>query len=373
MNLTQFRSYGSMTLDCESRPVVLTGENGAGKTNLLEALSFFAPGRGLRSCKLSQVCRTEGELQSPAWYAAIKLEMEGGLISLGTGYEADLHRRSEKRLIKINGEMAKAQSALTDFMSVQWLTPQMDGLFQEGASERRKFLDRLIYTFDPQHSRRIYRYDHALRERSRLLKQGMRDPHWLKALEETMAGEGVAIAYARQEAVDLLEEASGWAIGIFPQASLRLIGAIDQWIQEGISALEVEDRLRISLEQSRSEDAEQGSAKEGPHRTDMVATYKDKGRLASSCSTGEQKAMLLSLIMASIRVQTLHQKGVPLVLLDEVVAHLDEGRREALYEEIKNLQMQVWMTGTDCSMFAPLKDAAQYFMVEPSKGIQRVK
>lgn len=368
LRLQDFRSYQSLRLICDPRPVVLTGSNGAGKTNILEALSFLTPGRGLRAQKLSQVLRRAERTETPAWYVSVDVftSIEEETITLGTGYEASLESGREKRIVKVAGELTKSQSALSDYISVNWLTPQMDGLFQDNASERRKFLDRLICAFDEEHASRIYRYEYALRERSRLLRQGIRDPHWFNALEETMASSGTAIAYARQEAVAWLSRATDWALGVFPQAELRLEGSMDVWMQSGVSALEVEERLKNSLERSRAYDAEYGSAQEGCHRTDLIATYKEKNMLASNCSTGEQKALLLSLVMASIRVQSTHQKVVSVVLLDEVVAHLDEERRKALYEEIKNLKTQVWMTGTDYMTFAPLQDDAQYFMVENS-------
>lgn len=371
VRLTDFRSYEALRLECDPRPVVLTGQNGAGKTNLLEALSFLTPGRGLRSQKLSQMLRQDRGESKAAWYISVDLTSLDGdasdSLTIGTGYETATHGGREKRLVKIDGDMAKSQTELSLYVSVNWLTPQMDGLFQEGSGERRKFLDRLISAFDGEHASRVHKYEYGLRERSRLLRQGIRDDYWLKTLEETMASSGTAIAYARQEAVASLSRATDWALGVFPRANLRLEGLMDTWIQQGFSALDVEERLKDSLRASRTRDAEQGSAQEGPHRTDMIATYAEKGMVADQCSTGEQKALLISLIMASVRVQSVHRRGVPLLLLDEVVAHLDEGRRRALYDEIRHLKMQVWMTGTDKELFVGLQDDAQYFMVEHSQ------
>ncbi len=365
--LTEFRNYTSAQLKCDVRPVVLTGANGMGKTNILEAISFLSPGRGLRRAKLSEITRsgtkTSSSLTSSLhpWGVAVTLSTPQGNWDIGTGLE--VQDTKERRVVKVNGTLLKSQTTLNDYLHVLWLTPQMDRLFQEGSSTRRRFLDRLVYGLDPSHAGRVARYEHYMRERSRLLKNSSRDVHWVEALEAKMAEEGIAVSVARLQFIDRLLQARTWTLNSFPQAELRITGSIEADLSQ-YSALESEDRFRETLKKSRLQDRDSGHVTFGPHRSDFSIIYIAKGRDASSCSTGEQKALLISVIFATARLQRLQEQGVPLMLLDEVIAHLDEERREALFEEILALKTQAWMTGTDQEMFKSFDNKVQHFQIE---------
>ncbi|MEI6985197.1 MAG: DNA replication/repair protein RecF [Rhodospirillaceae bacterium] len=373
LTLTRFRNYRSARLDVAvqfvaPRSVVVCGPNGAGKTNLLEALSFFSPGRGMRRARLDEVGEV-GEAGGPdlGWAVAATLSTSAGVMEIGTGREPG---GGERRLVRIDGQLARSQTALSDHLSILWLTPQMDQLFVDGGLGRRRFLDRMVFGFDSAHAGRLSRYEHALRERGRLLREGRADPSWLAALEEQMAAIGVAIVAARRELVARLNVACAAGIGPFPQAGLAVVGAVEDGLDLR-PALALEDDLRERLRGMRRADALSGGATIGPHRSDFqVRYYKgvtfkgDTGVPAESCSTGEQKALLLAIVLANARLLADAATGPPLLLLDEVVAHLDSSRREALFNEITALGGQAWLTGTDAILFAPLRGRAQFVNVE---------
>ena len=371
LSLSDFRCYQSLRLHADPRPVVLTGPNGAGKTNILEALSFLVPGRGLRGARLSDLARTEPDNQTfRKWAVAADLETPTGPVSIGTGRGDQGGGAREKRLVHIDSEPVRSQALLADHLSAQWLTPQMDRLFVEGPSARRRFLDRLVFGFDPAHAGRVSAYEHALRERSRLLRHGQpdsgrpADPEWLSSLEATMASRGVAVSAARLQLASRLGEISAQHDpGAFPGAAITVSGDIEKWLGEG-PALQAEDRFRAALAASRHSDRENGAAGLGPHRSDLVVHHMGTGQAAALCSTGEQKALLIALILANARLQASERGSLPLLLLDEVAAHLDERRREALFQEILGLGIQAWMTGTDTALFEPLAKTAQFFGVE---------
>ena len=369
LSLSAFRCYDSATLTCDGRPLVLTGPNGAGKTNLLEAISFLAPGRGLRSARLSEVDRREtAGAEAPApWAVAAELETPQGLRQVGTGRDATAGPR-EKRVMKLDGEYVGSQQSLSELLSVLWLTPAMDRLFLEGPGERRRFLDRLVFGADPAHAGRLTAYENALRERSRILRgdAGRPDPAWLSALEETLAGQGVAIAAARCAMTERLASACAAAEGAFPRAGLAVAGELEAGLGAS-KALEVEDRFRERLAASRERDAETGGAAHGPHRSDLRVTHLERKREAEFCSTGKQKALLISIVLAHARLITAERAQRPLLLLDEVAAHLDAKRRAALYDELTALGAQTWLTGTDSALFEPLGDKAQHFRVEDAR------
>jgi len=365
--LTDFRNYGRGELLADRRPLVLTGPNGAGKTNLLEAVSFLVPGRGLRQARLSEVDRAAGAVRPGAWGVSATVCRDGDAVEIGTGRDPGQPAEAgrERRLVKINGAFAGGPSALADHLAVIWLTPQMDRLFLDSAGARRRFLDRLVYGLDPDHARRLARYDHALQERSQILRQGgpgTWDAAWLAALEQQIAEGGVAIAAARRELLERLGHALARGVGPFPQAALALVGAVEGWLAE-MPALAVEDRFRAQLAADRPRDAESGGAHCGTHRSDLGVTHLARGLPAAQCSTGEQKALLLSIVLAEARVQIESRGVAPLLLLDEVVAHLDAIRRAALFEEILALDLQAWLTGTEAALFADLGDRAQFFGV----------
>jgi DNA replication and repair protein RecF len=372
LQVNAFRSYRQAGMETNGRPVILTGPNGAGKTNLLEALSFLTPGRGLRGARLSEVDRrvggdgTEGGETSQPWAVAAEVVVAGERRSLGTGRDPASPR--DKRAVKLDGAFASSQQALGEVLSVVWLTPQMDRLFQEGPSERRRFLDRLVFGSDPAHAGRIAKYEQALRERSRLLRweKGTPDPAWLTVLEETLAEQGVAIAAARCALAERLASACALAGGAFPRASLAVAGDVEAWLAD-MPALAVEDRLREHLRASRSGDAEQGGAAVGPHRSDLRVGHLQRAMPAELCSTGEQKALLIAIVLANSRLIASERGAAPLLLLDEVAAHLDEERRRALYDELLALEGQSWLTGTDPSLFDGIGGNAEFFSVREGR------
>ncbi len=358
--LTAFRNYGLAELDLDARPVVLLGPNGAGKTNLLEALSLLTPGRGLRGARLDEFNPRGPRNTTAPWAVSAEVVTAEGPRQLGSGLDPN-QPEAQRRVARLDGEPASSQAALGTVLAAVWLTPQMDRLFQEGASGRRRFLDRLVFGFDAAHAGRIAGYEHAMRERSRLLKQGSRDEAWFAALEESMAERSVAIAAARRRAVARLSAAVAEGVGPFPRARLGLLGDAEAWLED-LPAVEVESRLAEDLAASRGRDAE-GGASRGAHRADLAVVDLASGMPAESCSTGEQKALLLCIVLAHARVLAKERGAAPLLLLDEVAAHLDGRRREALYEELLALGAQAWMTGTEDSFFAPLAAEAQRFAV----------
>ena len=363
LSLTDFRCYGRVRLDLEAMPVVLTGPNGAGKTNLLEAVSFLSPGRGLRRARLGEVDRRErGADEARPWAVAAVVETGRGTVSLGTGHEAAEGRSSERRAVRIDGHTARGQKDLAQHLAMVWLTPDMDRLFMDGSSSRRRFVDRLVYGFQPAHAGEVAAYETVLRERARLLAEGDADAAWLGALEDGIARHGVAIAAARAETVRRLDRACADRDGPFPAAHLALTGEIDAWLTE-MPAVAVEDRVRDTLRASRSHDAAQGGAACGAHRSDLQVIYTAKQRPARDCSTGEQKALLLSILLAMARELRAERGDAPLLLFDEVVAHLDGARRAALFDEIVHLGAQAWLTGTDDELFAGLRGRARFFRV----------
>jgi DNA replication and repair protein RecF len=357
--LTDFRSYAGLRLETSRKPVVLTGPNGAGKTNLLEAISFLAPGRGLRGVRLAEVDRTGGG----PFAVAARLEGPDGPLEIGTGRAPDGPR--EKRLVRLDGNPVPNQAALAELVSVVWLTPAMDRLFTDGPEARRRFLDRLVMVGDPGHAGQGARYHHALRERSRLLREGRFDPAWLGALEGRAAAAGVAIAAARRQTVAGLIAALAGTTGPFPRPELALDGVVEGWLEDS-SALDAEARLCEALVASRAQDAEAGTTAIGPHRSDLLVRDLASGCAARTCSTGQQKALLVSIVLAEARRRSAEDGRLPILLLDEVVAHLDPKRRGHLFDEILALGAQAWLTGTDAALFAPLGADAQFFNVEAS-------
>ena len=357
LKLHNFRCYTQAALDdVNAGPVVLYGPNGAGKTNVLEAVSLLSPGRGLRSAKIMEMqCRDAGQ----PWAVSAQIQMNHGSVQIGTGLDG----QTEKRIIRINGETARGQSALAEYMACAWLTPQMDRLFLESAGQRRRFLDRLIFAFDPAHTGRITRYENAMRQRSKLLQDGKGDPSWLDGLEAQMAETGTAIAAARLDFIARLQTACDQAESEhFPRAGLAAKGTVEELLQS-TPALEVEDMFKYQLAQSRGVDMQTGGAATGPHKSDLAVRYAAKNMPADQCSTGEQKALLIGMILAHARLIAAERGSPPVLLLDEVAAHLDETRRGALYDLLGEIGGQVWLTGTDQSLFNDIKLSAQFFEI----------
>jgi DNA replication and repair protein RecF len=377
LSLTDFRNYRELRLMFDTGPVVLTGPNGAGKTNLLEAVSFLAPGRGLRSANLTEIDRRtafddRNGMEQPStvarptrgWAVTATVDTRLGRLRIGTGRDG---AGGEKRIVRIDGEPARSQAELGERLGVVWLTPSMDRLFLDGPSGRRRFLDRLVLALDPMHAARLAGYDRALRDRARLLRDGYAvnrpaDPAWLAALEEVMAEQGVAVAAGRRETAARLDRLCAEAGGPFPRARLTLIGTVEGWL-EATPALAVEARFAAALAAKRRDDARLGGAEIGPHRSDLDIVAAASGRAAALASTGEQKALLISILLAHARLQQAVRGEPPLLLLDEVAAHLDASRREALFEALIATQSQTWLAGTDAALFAPLRHQAQFLSV----------
>jgi DNA replication and repair protein RecF len=350
--LTRFRSYESARLTLDARPVVLTGPNGAGKTNVLEAVSMLSPGRGLRGTPLSEATRrTPGSTAAGAgWAVFARLQMNGEVHGIGTGLDA-----SERRVVRIDGEPVSGSRPLAELVRVVWLTPPMDRLFIEGASGRRRFLDRLVLALDPEHGGRAAAYEQAMRERTRLLKDGRGDPGWLAALEAAMAENGLALSAARRRFVARL----GAALAMTPDDSPFPRAGVA--IETGLEDDGDEAAFHARLARARPRDAAAGRALEGPHRADLLVRHRPKDMEARYCSTGEQKALLIGLVLAHARLMRDRDGLAPLLLLDEVAAHLDAQRRAALFDEICALGAQAWMTGTDRALFDALGARAQFF------------
>ncbi len=369
--LTNFRNYPAARLALDTGPVVLTGPNGAGKTNLLEAVSFLAPGRGLRGAKLTEIDRRPAIEDSSSaavtggWAVAATLATRRGALRIGTGRDAA--EAVDRRVVRIEGEPARSQAALGEHLGVVWLTPQMDRLFLEGPGGRRRFLDRLVLALDPAHAARVGAYEQALRERARLLHAGFArnrppEPVWLAALEEVMAAQGIAVAAARRDAVHRLDRACAESDGPFPRAQLALVGAVEAWLDE-MPALAAEAEFAAALARARRDDALAGGAAIGPHRCDLTVALVPGGLAAERASTGEQKALLIAILLAHAELQRAMRGNTPLLLLDEIAAHLDANRRAALFAALVRLEGQVWLTGTDEAVFAPLRGEAQFLSV----------
>jgi len=359
--LTNFRSYGMLDLRIEPGHVVLVGPNGAGKTNVLEALSMLAPGRGLRGVKLSELARAApGEAAGRPWAVSATVASGGFDTQLGVGYMPGGEDAGvAKRAVRIDGVPVGNPAALAERVRLIWLTPSMDGLFVEGTSERRRFLDRLISGFDPAHARLWASYEGAMRERIGALRAHAQTA-WLNALERTMAEAGVALVASRLAGVRQLERVmETQRASTFPRADIAVAGSIEDLLSR-MAAVEVEDHFVGQLAASRSNDLDAGRTSVGPHLTDFVVRHREKGREARACSTGEQKALLIRLTLAGAALPAPGGLETPVLLLDEVAAHLDEGRRRALFDEIDALGVQAWMTGTDQSAFSALDGSAQF-------------
>ena len=358
LSLTNFRSYDQANVEFDGRPVAFAGSNGAGKTNLLEAISLIGPGRGVRSARLDELPRVEGD---GGWAVAARLDDGEDVRKFGVGVEAS---RPDRRICRIDDAPSSGPGAFSDFLRFLWLTPAMDRLFMEGAGERRRFLDRMTLAHDPLHGRQSSAFEQAMRQRQKLLDAGSADPHWLSGLERQMAEAGVAIASARREmaarlaAAEIVDDDA-----LFPAADIALQGELETMLAQQ-DAGSVEDYYCDELASRRRLDCDVGRALLGPHRSDLLVTHRAKGRPARLCSTGEQKALLTGLVLANARALGGAPGGAPLILLlDEIAAHLDPARRAGLFDILDGLGFQVFMTGTDKELFTAWGDRAQYFNV----------
>ncbi len=358
--LENFRNYRTLRIEQPPAPVILTGRNGAGKTNVLEALSLLAPGRGLRGARLRDMDHL-GQERLP-FVVAANVITNGERTQIGTG--RDPETRNERRILKINGTRERSQRQLAAYVAMQWVTPAMDLLFVEGGTPRRKLLDRIVYNFTPDHAERVANYEHAMRERNRVLAdRSHMDLYWLSVLEQQMAEHAVAITLARLETLERLKDRLAESLSGFPSAELTLEGGIETWLGEGQSALEIETLFARQLMELRVVDAAAGRATSGPHTSLLHVIHSGNKRAAEMCSTGEQKALLLSIVLAAARARADWCGIPPILLLDEVVAHLDVDKRRALFDLILHAKVQVWMTGTDAADFQGLEQDSWHIKI----------
>jgi DNA replication and repair protein RecF len=360
VRLTNFRSYAAAELHVDAAPVALFGANGIGKTNLLEAISLLSPGRGLRGAHLADIQRKAPTTADALWAATATLARGPDTHEIGTGLAATDGAANAfgRRLTRLNGAAALSAD-MAELLPMLWLTPAMDRLFLEDSTGRRRFLDRLVFGLDAGHARRAARYEAARRERSRLLRDGRNDPSWLDGLEEAMAETGAAMTEARLSTIERLnaELTTRGEAGAFPCAHLSL--------EDHLRLADAVDlaKLRTAFAAARTRDAESGHTTVGPHRSDLGVRHTGKRADARDCSTGEQKALLVSIVLANAWLQRARNDAPPVLLLDEIAAHLDAARREALFDEVLALGSQTWMTGTDRDLFAPVEGRAQFVTI----------
>jgi DNA replication and repair protein RecF len=368
LQLTDFRNYAGLSLSVGRAPVVLTGANGSGKTNLLEAISLLTSGQGLRRAPYPELTR----MGRPSWAVAARLVTPIGPVDVGTGLTHDANGGRGARIVRIDGETQSGSGALAEQVEMVWLTPAMDGLFAGPASDRRRFLDRLISGLDPSYRPLLGQFERAMQQRNRLLADGVRDGARFEGFERIMAETGVAVAAARATAIAALSAAVGArraaAHGaLFPWAELALVGTLEAGLVAR-AAVDVEDDYVRQLASERELDRAAGRTREGPHRSDLIVGHGPKEMPAKVCSTGEQKALLIGLVLAHCDLVGQRRGGVaPILLLDEIAAHLDPLRRAALFEEILALGSQAWMSGTDPEAFAALGNRAQFQRVEEGR------
>jgi DNA replication and repair protein RecF len=368
LQLTDFRNYAGLSLSVGPAPVVLTGANGSGKTNLLEAISLLTSGQGLRRAPYPELTR----MGRPSWAVAARLVTPVGPVDVGTGLTPDASGGRGSRIVRIDGETQSGSGALAEQVEMVWLTPAMDGLFAGPASDRRRFLDRLISGLDPSYRPLLGQFERAMQQRNRLLADEVRDGARFEGFERIMAEAGVAVAAARATAIAALSAAVGArreaAHGaLFPWAELALVGTLEAGLVAR-AAVDVEDDYVRQLARERELDRAAGRTREGPHRSDLIVGHGPKEMPAKVCSTGEQKALLIGLVLAHCDLVAQRRGGVaPILLLDEIAAHLDPLRRAALFEEIVALRSQAWMSGTDPEAFAALGNRAQFQRVEEGR------
>jgi DNA replication and repair protein RecF len=375
LTLTDFRNYASLRLDLALRPIILTGENGSGKTNILEAVSFLTPGRGLRGARLADIKRitplseisSYGSEQS-GWAVSAEACRNGEVFSIGTATQKNIRENEdemhsfERRIVQIDGQKIASQAELGKYLSAIWITPQMDRLFLGGTQPRRSFLDRLVYAFDMEHAKRTANFEHLYKQWYQLLKLGQADSRWLGSLEEDMAALGVAIAAARRELVARLNKfIEQEPDDVFPDIALELDGTVEKML-DTLPAVEVEEFYRQSLCKQRH--CVGGSDYvDGVNRTDFKVYYKKKQMPAELCSTGEQKSLLISVLLAQTKCQILDKGFSPILLLDEVTTHLDDRKRDALLCKIRDLNLQAFITSTEPTFFDILKNDAVFLEV----------
>ncbi|MCI7486992.1 MAG: DNA replication/repair protein RecF [Alphaproteobacteria bacterium] len=383
LTLSDFRNYRNLRIEANIAPIIITGENGSGKTNILEAISFLTPGRGLRSAKLADIKRIlppEEEIFNinSGWSVAAEILKNNEEYFIGTGTqknfredtEEDEIKNFERRIVKINQQKITQQSELGKYVSAIWVTPQMDRLFLGGTQPRRSFLDRLVYAFDLEHAKRTANFEHLYRQWFQILKTGHADEHWLQSVETDMASLGVAIAAARRELIARLNTfIEHEPDDIFPDVRLELDGTIEK-ILDTLPAVRVE-QFYIELLAKQRRNVLYNDYVDGVNRTDFKVYFKKKNMPAELCSTGEQKALLVSIILAQTKCQILDKGFAPILLLDEVTTHLDDKKRDALLLKIAGLHLQAWITSTESQNFAAIQNISQFLEVRDNKVFKK--
>jgi len=384
LTLTDFRNYAFLRLEPSICPIIITGENGSGKTNILEAISFLTPGRGLRGSRMADIKRlTPAAIdenyianKNYSWAVSADIIKNDEEYTISTAVQKNFKELDDdwhtfdRRIVQIDGQKVPTQAELGKYLSAIWVTPQMDRIFLGGPQPRRSFLDRIVYTFDLEHAKRISTFEHLYKEWYRLIKSGVKDNSWLLSLEEEMAAIGVSIAAARREIIAKLNIfIEKEPDDVFPDLRLELDGKIEQLL-DTMPAIDVEDYYRNQLFKNRRNVLENENI-EGVNRSDFKVFYKKKNMPAELCSTGEQKSLLVSIILAQTKCQLLDKGFAPILLLDEVTTHLDDIKRDALLEKIRNLNLQAFITSTDISYFKILKNDAEFFEVKNNNVIKR--
>ncbi len=383
LTLSDFRNYRNLRIEANIAPIIITGENGSGKTNILEAISFLTPGRGLRSAKLADIKRIlpqEEEILNinGGWSVAAEILKNNEEYLIGTGTqknfredtEEDEIKNFERRIVKINQQKITQQSELGKYVSAIWVTPQMDRLFLGGTQPRRSFLDRLVYAFDLEHAKRTANFEHLYRQWFQILKTGHADEHWLQSVETDMASLGVAIAAARRELIARLNTfIEHEPDDIFPDVRLELDGTIEKML-DTLPAVRVE-QFYIELLAKQRRNVLYNDYVDGVNRTDFKVYFKKKNMPAELCSTGEQKALLVSIILAQTKCQILDKGFAPILLLDEVTTHLDDKKRDALLLKIAGLHLQAWITSTESQNFAAIQNISQFLEVRDNKVFKK--
>lgn len=383
LTLSDFRNYRNLRIEANIAPIIITGENGSGKTNILEAISFLTPGRGLRSAKLADIKRIlppEEEILNinGGWSVAAEILKNNEEYLIGTGTqksfredtEEDKIKNFERRIVKINQQKITQQSELGKYMSAIWVTPQMDRLFLGGTQPRRSFLDRLVYAFDLEHAKRTANFEHLYRQWFQILKTGHADEHWLQSVETDMASLGVAIAAARRELIARLNTfIEHEPDDIFPDVRLELDGTIEKML-DTLPAVRVE-QFYIELLAKQRRNVLYNDYVDGVNRTDFKVYFKKKNMPAELCSTGEQKALLVSIILAQTKCQILDKGFAPILLLDEVTTHLDDKKRDALLLKIASLHLQAWITSTESQNFTAIQNISQFLEVRDNKVFKK--
>ncbi|HFC05060.1 MAG TPA: DNA replication/repair protein RecF [Rhizobiales bacterium] len=366
VDLSNFRNYPRLHIETGPGPIVLTGANGSGKTNLLEAISMFMPGRGMRGNSFEAMLFKQAD--TAQWAVSVSLDRPDEPLRMGTSWQQTVNGSGQTRQANIDRQAAKGVGAFGNHIRLIWLTPSMDRLFSGSAGDRRRFLDRIVAASDPGHRRMLNSFEKLMRQRNVMLAEGRYDAAWLSILEQQMAEQAIAIAATRLAAIDVLQEhidetPETGGRSVFPAARLMLTGDIEASLRH-TPAVQSEDEYAKMLCDSRKIDQAAGRTLNGPHRSDLLVFHSAKKMEARACSTGEQKALLIGLILAQAKmVQSAFGGQMPVLLLDEIAAHLDVDRRKGLFEELIRSGAQCWLTGTDKMQFEALQDRAQFFTV----------